>query len=374
GEELGPGLHVKPPWPFGKVVIPEFVRTETEGEGKDAVKRRIVEQTATGVRVLELASEPSPPDKPLLWTNEELKETLLVVQPPRSEPGIRAASQIGRGLSLAAVRVPLYFSIRPGGVESYLLLGTTPEMRDSILLKVAQRELFRELSSRRIDEVIGSGRNEIRASLKARISKAFDELNPDETGTPRGAGVEVLFVGFEDARPPQAAAKAFELVLEASQKRSKVIIQAKQSRAEKLAEVIGSVAEAERVIEALERYDAERSQNNGQANLEQEIAIRELIEQAGGKASDAIVAARAERWQTHMRSRSMAEQYAGRLSAFQSAPQIYENRMRFAAIAEAIKDLRLYVVDDDVVKRIRVDLLDKYTGSSVFEPQNEGDL
>ncbi|HED53510.1 MAG TPA: hypothetical protein ENJ00_04845, partial [Phycisphaerales bacterium] len=48
GEELGPGLHVKPPWPFGKVVIPEFVRTETEGEGKDAVKRRIVEQTATG--------------------------------------------------------------------------------------------------------------------------------------------------------------------------------------------------------------------------------------------------------------------------------------------------------------------------------------
>jgi len=379
GQELGPGLHVKPPWPFGKVVVPEFVRTETEGQGRDAIKHRIVERTATGVRVLELASEPSPPNKPLLWTNEELKETLMVVQPSPSTPGSRAESQIGRGLSLAAVRVPLYFSIKPGGVESYLLLGTTPEMRDSILLNVAQRELFRELASRRIDEVIGAGRNEIRASLQARISKAFDGLNPDETGTPRGAGVQILFVGFEDARPPQDTAKAFELVLEASQKSSKVIIQARQTRAEKLAEVIGSVSQAEEVIGALEQYDAQRPNTTGQsapeqADLEQEIALREMIEQSGGKASDTIVAARAERWQTHMRARSMAEQYAGKLSAFQAAPQIYENRMRFAAIAEAIKDLRLYVVDDDVIKRIRVDLMDKYTGSSVFEPQNEGDL
>ena len=36
--------------------------------------------------------------------------------------------------------------------------------------------------------------------------------------------------------------------------------------------------------------------------------------------------------------------------------------------------MRLYIVDESVKNHIRLDLLDKYLGSSMFDPQNEGDM
>ena len=373
GDELGPGLHFKPPWPFGKVIVPEFIRTETVGEGRDAKQHEVVEQTATGVRVLQLGA--AAPTKPavMLWANEDLEETLMVVQPSREET-LRRSRDFGRGLSLATVRVPVYYSVMPGGVESYLRLGIDGKTRDQVLHLVAQRELMRELASRSIDEVVGPGRNDIRESLKQRITKAFSELNPDSTGTPRGAGVEVLFVGLEDARPPHDAAKSYEQVLEASQKSATVVIQAQQSRAETLAKVVGSVEDAQEIVAAIAELDAMPSSTDPQALLEKELEIRKMIEDAGGEAGDIILAARADRWDEHMSARALSEEYQGKLAAFQAAPQIYENRMRFEAMAQAIKDLRLYIVDEAVEKRIRLDLLDKYIGSSGFDPLNDGDM
>jgi hypothetical protein len=99
-----------------------------------------------------------------------------------------------------------------------------------------------------------------------------------------------------------------------------------------------------------------------------------MIEDAGGEAGDIILAARADRWDEHMSARALSEEYNGKLAAYQAAPLIYENRMRFEAMAEAIKELRLYIVDESVEKRIRLDLLDKYIGTSGFEPLNEGDM
>lgn len=371
--ELGPGLHFKPPWPFGRVVVPEFIRTETVGEGPQAIQRDIVEKTATGVRILQLGTAAPAEQKVMLWSNEDLQETLMVVQPSRDGRATRARD-FGRGLALASVRVPVYYSIQPGGVEAYLRLGIDGKTRDRLLRLVAQRELMRELASRSIDEVVGPGRNAIRESLRQRITEAFAALNPDETGTPLGAGVEVLFVGIEDARPPREAARAYEQVLEASQKSATVIIQAQQSRAETLAKVVGSVEDAEEIVAAIAGYDAMPSSADPQELLETELAIRGMIEDAGGEAADTILAARAARWDEHMSARALADEYRGKLAVFKAAPKIYENRMRFEAINEAIKDLRLYIVGEEVEKRIRLDLLDKYLGSSGFEPLNEGDM
>ena len=373
GSELGPGLHFKPPWPFGKVIVPEFIRTETVGEGRDARKRDVIEQTATGVRVLELGANAPVRPTVMLWANEELEETLMVVQPSR-ESSIRRTRDVGQGLSLATVRVPVYYSITPGGVEAYLRLGIDGKTRDEMLNLVAQRELMRELASRSIDEVVGAGRNDIRESLKQRITAAFASLNPDETGTPRGAGVDILFVGLEDARPPGDASKSYEQVLEASQKAATVVIQAQQSRAETLAKVVGSVGGAEEIVAAIAELDAMPASTDPTVLLEKELEIREMIEDAGGEAGDIILAARADRWQEHMSARALSEEYGGKLAAFQAAPEIYENRLRFEAMTQAIKDLRLYIVDEAVEKRIRLDLIDKYIGTGGFEPLNEGDM
>ncbi|MEL6796937.1 MAG: hypothetical protein AAFO89_08955, partial [Planctomycetota bacterium] len=185
--ELGPGLHVKPPWPIGRVVIPEYIREEKVGDGEEERTVEVLEETATGVRVLELAGEPIRIEGPVLWQDETLRETLLVVQPDRQSRGELG----GSSLSLATVRVPLYYSVKPGEVRSFLMLGRDPESRDAILRHTAQRVLVRELGSRTVEEIIGSGRDDIRQSLEAGIESAFAALNPDASGTPRGAGVEV---------------------------------------------------------------------------------------------------------------------------------------------------------------------------------------
>ncbi|MEM8758387.1 MAG: SPFH domain-containing protein [Planctomycetota bacterium] len=371
--ELGPGLHVKPPWPFGRVVVPDYVREVTEGDGTDASTTRFVEETATGVRTLELSAQPADADGPILWGDEELDETWVLVQPATDTDAARSNAQFGRGLSLASVRVPLYYSVARGGVKPFLLLGRDAEARDSILRSVAQRELVRELGSRPINEVIGPGREAIRRSLQSRIERAYAELNPQPSGEPLGAGVDVLFVGFEDARPPREAAAAFEQVFEATQKAARGRALADQHRLTTLAASIGSSSNAELVTEALDRYDAlGLGAGNEDERRRVEVEIRDLFERSGGAAADEILLAQGERWRTLNNAHAAASAYRGRLEAYRAAPEIVETRLRLDAIAQAIEDLRLYVVDEALEKRIRVDLQDVYLGTDVFDPEVEG--
>lgn len=369
--ELGPGLHVKAPWPFGRVVIPEYIREERVGQGDDERTLEVVEETATGVRVLELAGEPVRIEGPLLWQDETLRETLMVVQPDRQTRGDTG----GRALSLATVRVPLYYSVKPGEARSFIMLGRDPESRDEILRRTAQRVLVRELGSRTVEEIIGGGRDDIRRSLLEGIEAAFAQLNPDSTGTPMGAGVDVLFVGFEDARPPREAAASFEQVFEASQKSKLTVTNAETDRAETLAETVGSEAKAGEIIAALDEYDRLRTSGADDTEVrEQEIAVRALIEASSGAAANAILAAQGNRWETHMQARGAAETYRGRLAAFQAAPEIVDMRLRLAEMAKAIEDLRVYIIDNELQKRIRIDLKDVYIGTDVFDPDTQDNI
>ena len=72
-----------------------------------------------------------------------------------------------------------------------------------------------------------------------------------------------------------------------------------------------------------------------------------------------------------MEARGAAETYNGRLAAYQAAPEIMDIRLRLAEMAEAIRDLRVYVVDEDIQQRIRIDLEDVYIGTDVFDPENQ---
>ncbi len=366
--ELGPGLHVKPPWPFGRVVIPEYTREERVGAGDAERTVEVNELTATGVRVLELAGEPARVDGPVLWQDEALRQTLMVVQPDRRTGDERG----GRALSLATVRVPLYYTVKPGEAEAFILLGRDSASRDETLKHTAQRVLVRELGSRTVEEIVGGGRDEIRRELQAGIERAFAGLNPDTSGTPRGAGVEILFVGFEDARPPREAAASFEQVFEANQKSKQTVTNAERFRATELARTVGSEEQADLVIEALDAYDRLRQSGADDQTLrEQEIEVRSIIENSSGSAADMILAAQGARWETHMRARGAAETYRGRLAAYQAAPAIMDMRLRLQQMAEAIEDLRVYVVDRELQKRIRIDLKDVYIGTDVFDPENQ---
>lgn len=372
--ELEPGLHIKPPWPFGRVVVPEFVRAETQGEGALARSVETVERTATGVRMIDLAAQPADGDGPTLWEDEALTEYFLLVQPGVSGTGSGFNTELSTGLALATVRVPLYYSIAPGGAEAFLRLGPDAKTRDEILKAAAQRELVLELGARSIDQVIGSGRDAIRRSLQGRIESAFADLNPGPGGEPVGAGVQVLFVGFEDARPPREAAASFGQIFEAQQKFELREALALEHRARVLAEMIGSVENAEAISEKLAEYDRLNTENADPELIQAlDVELRGMIERSGGTAADTILAAQGDRWENHMTARASALEYSGRLDAYRAAPEIVEARLRLQAMAEAIEDLRVYIVDEATKKRFRFDLNDVFLGTSDgFEPQTEG--
>lgn len=72
-----------------------------------------------------------------------------------------------------------------------------------------------------------------------------------------------------------------------------------------------------------------------------------------------------------MQARGAAETYRGRLAAFQAAPEIMDMRLRLAEMAQAIEDMRVYIIDNQLQKRIRIDLKDVYIGTDVFDPENQ---
>ncbi|MEL6741954.1 MAG: hypothetical protein AAFP26_15030, partial [Planctomycetota bacterium] len=161
-------------------------------------------------------------------------------------------------------------------------------------------------------------------------------------------------------------------VFEASQKSQQTVVNARRDRATTLAETVGSTERAEVVIAALDELDALREAGADQASIrEQEVEVRTLIEGSSGSAADVLLAAQGERWARHMEARGSAETYNGRLASYQAAPEIMDIRLRLAEMAEAIRDLRVYVVDEDIQQRIRIDLEDVYIGTDVFDPENQ---
>ncbi len=173
----------------------------------------------------------------------------MVVQPSR-EALIRARD-VGRGLSLATARARNTTASSPAASSLTCDWASTAEPATSA--QPGRPAQLSENSPRASTRWSARAETTSANRSKQRITQAFANLNPDETGT--RAGVEVLFVGLEDARPPGDAAKAYEQVLEASEG-GHGRHPGRAVRAETLAKVVGSVEGAEEIVAAIAELDA----------------------------------------------------------------------------------------------------------------------
>ena len=371
--EAGPGLLVKAPWPIDSVVIPEYIRETEDGE-------KVVERTSTGVRRLDLGADMIRDGATVLWASSAAARdrNFFIVQPSlyagaASEDG---EPTFGEGFSLAAVEIPVYYSVRPGELQNYITLGPDAETRHEILLATGQRAVLQYLGGLRIDQLVGGRRASVAEDLKQVLADAFATLNPDpETGEPRGAGVEVMSVNVAGARPPQNVAKAFEHIVEANQKRAARIANAEKEAIKKLAEAIGGEEQARAVVEALDAHDALEQGGADEVEIRaSEVALRELIERSGGAAAQALASARSMRWDRHMGERTRAVRYSGRIDAYEAAPDIFRARAYMDALVESLADSRVIVTGAEVDNlRIRFDAQDTNIASELFDPEVEGE-
>ncbi len=365
GEDLGPGLHFKAPWPIDSVVVP--VQEERDERGRLTRSQ----QTSTGIRGLDLGTRSPGEQGAILWTNEHTAgEEFFLVQ---AVPSVGEGAESGRSadMVLLAVEIPLRYVV--SDVRLYEELGE-PQERDELLRAVGQREALSYLSGLNIDQLLGSARAEISRELWRRVEGAYAGLNQDAAGAPGGSGVQIVFLGVQGAHPPQSVAGSFERVVQAQQRRQAAIQNAGQNAIRILGATAGSVAGAERAVELLRQASAVATTTpEGIAERrELEQQAEDLLVESGGSAASMLLAARAQRWTAHMGTRARAELHNGQVDAYNASPMLFRTSMYFESMLSLMRGARLFVIGGDPSNLWQqFDLADEQRATDIFTaPEN----
>ncbi|MEM7754716.1 MAG: SPFH domain-containing protein [Planctomycetota bacterium] len=355
-EDVEPGLHFKWPSPIGSVYIPSGEDFAVDGFGV---------QTATGIRTMQLGTNPANEDaRAILWTEQHATEELFNLVQPAAIRASGAADGEQVDLSLVAVEIPVQWSV--DDVLKYDKFAQ-PGHREALLKAVGQRAAMLYLSELTIDEVLATRRTELADGLRERLSEDLSALQAGE-----GPGVEVHFVGAGNGHPPQDVAEPFERVVQARQNRESQVEAARQLEIQALTRAAGSVSLARQIVDDLDSLDDLRT--NGARDdvlAERELAVQRLLEDAGGEAGALLINASAQRWQRHMGERAKAALYQGQLAAYEASPQLFRSSRYFEALAEAMVDSRVFLTAGDLRNEltVRMELMTRDTGVDVFDPE-----
>ena len=366
-EDVGPGAHLKAPWPIDRVYVPEYLVKDAMGIS------RVTDRTVTGIRTLQLGTSPPGTKEPILWTNEHVGDEVYqfvratgAAAAPVADGGLAGGAELA-DLAMVSVEIPLQYVV--SDVRRFDEL-TTPDDRDALLRTVAQREMTGFFQQATLDDVLGGKRRAMSEALKERIQGAYDALGvagPD--GKARGAGVQIVHVGISSVHPPKAAAAAFETPVQADQRREAVLEAARADEIESLTKVVGEVALARRIVAELDALDRlKEASGAAEAVREQELVVQRLLEGAGGEAAEKLAGARADRWERHMLARGRAARYQGQLALYAASPELYRATTYFDALRASMAGARVYIASEGVENQwYQVDLQDKDTGVDVFK-------
>ncbi len=216
---VGPGLHVKFPWPVDKI---HRYRTEQ------------IQEFEVGLASEE--GEEEKHEKTVLWTVSHTKDEFNLLVASR-EVGAVTNSDIKKSppVNLLSVGIPVQFQVT--NLTAWAYSNAQP---DQLLHKIATREVVLYLVSADLNEIMSTARSAAADELRHRIQTAANE---------RGLGARIVFVGLQDIHPPVAVAGAYEKVVGALQTREARILaataQAAQTNALATARAYRTVREAE---------------------------------------------------------------------------------------------------------------------------------
>ena len=193
---LGPGPHLKWPWPVDKIY-----RYRTER-----------------IQILDVGSAPNEEEEKLqtiLWAvNHGPEDNFLVAN--REQPTVESAADEGvrkaPPVSLLTADIPLQFQIRDLTAWAY-----NNEDPAALLQRIGAREVTRYLLRADMNEIMSRKRLEATHLLRDRIQAAADADK---------LGVNILFVGVVDIHPPVSVAGDFEKVVGAIQEKKAKILAA----------------------------------------------------------------------------------------------------------------------------------------------------
>ncbi len=322
--DIPPGLVIKAPWPFSRVVT---------------FSSAAVNEIVIGTRKSHAAG------RPLLWTSpNQPGEQFMLVQQARSD----GAPSRFRDLSLLSLEMSVQYVV--DDLRSYYTLAQDGPSRDreairrEVLSTMAEAAASQYISTFSEDQILGRDRARIAAGLQDLIQDVFDRNN---------TGVRVTFAGIAGVHPSSDVAAPFEDVVAADQDRLRDIEAAEAERISTLAQAVGDIELADRIIAELDQLDRlTRSGAEQEAIDEQQAMIMSMIQQAGGEAASTLSRARSDRWSRHLGERARAIRREGELAAYRAAPSAFLADRLLAAWAEATRSARVFVVPESVDVRI----------------------
>ncbi|HNQ72746.1 MAG TPA: SPFH domain-containing protein [Verrucomicrobiota bacterium] len=229
GRVLGPGAHLKWPWPI------------------DVVYRYNTQQ----IQTLRIGSTPKEEDaehKVVLWNVSHVKEEvnyLVANRSVRDTPAAPAGPDHKKvpPVSLLTTSIPIQYQIT--NITEWIY---GHESSSNALLNVATREVVRFLVSVDTTELMSTKREASAHTLARRIQAA---------ATQRALGVKILHVGLQDVHPPVKVAPEYQKVVAAIQQKQAKIVAAEgdaimtNAWAGAQATVITNTAEADRLNQEL---------------------------------------------------------------------------------------------------------------------------
>ena len=195
---LGPGAHLKWPWPIDKVY-----RYRTEQ-----------------IQSFNIGFTPDPAlenRQAVLWTipHAKTEESFLVAN--REQMPLEATNTLsGRRappVSLLSVSIPVQFQIT--NLEAWVYNN---EGASNLLQDIATREVVGYFVSADLNEIMSRERADAARTLRERIQAAADR---------RRLGARIVFVGLQDIHPPVKVAADYENVVGAMHKQQAAILAAK---------------------------------------------------------------------------------------------------------------------------------------------------
>jgi regulator of protease activity HflC (stomatin/prohibitin superfamily) len=189
---IGPGLHLKPPWPIGRTYNYHTEQIQTFLVGAEP------EKTETIAWAVSHAKEEN-----FLVASRELNADASASQ----KPGAKSPP-----VSLLSVSIPVQYQITNLASWAY-----TNEDPITLLTNIAEREVIQYLASADFDDLMSRGRAAASEALRENIQKQADAMQ---------LGARITFVGLEDIHPPTKVAEKFEMVVGALETRESKVLQA----------------------------------------------------------------------------------------------------------------------------------------------------
>jgi regulator of protease activity HflC (stomatin/prohibitin superfamily) len=326
---LGPGMHLKAPWPIET--------SEIYPTGK------VLQLTISSDKLGRFAKK----REGLLWTggDDDAAKMGLEFFLCASETGV------GSGSSLSMLVADVIVQYRIGDLVKFLEGSTSA--RESIEL-VTQQEASNYFAGKTLEELLSKGRTEAGPELQKLIQARVDAL---------GLGFEIVDVGVTTLQPPPGkVAREFHRQIGAQQQRETLVQMANKDAIKTLARVAGSVDRSRKINDAIIRLDDSRTAAaeaaarigareilplTAQQLAKQELEIEELLGEARGEAAEIIHKARSDRWKKTIGERSALERFTGQLLAYQAAPAYFRTKQYLEVLANSLVDRRKVVIAGD---------------------------